>query len=651
MDGMFAGRSVAEQAEVEAGAAALGLPVATVETLLTLGRERGQLTRDEIDTVLAPERIGAAEVEELIALLGELGIDVVDAADAPGEDGSADQDQAARLSTGLATTAEDGGTGASARGGAETTAAEGAEPGPGRSDDPVRMFLREMGGTPLLSREEEIAVAQRIEAGRDAMLAALSASPTTFATLSAWRDAVAAGRLLLRDLIELESSAIAGAGSGEEEELPPPPPLVSEDETSEDGAAQPIATLTQEQRLRPEVLAAFDAVLEERARLAEGLDAAAGETLRPEDAAQLAGKIAALRLRPNRVEELLGRVREAHRRLTALDGRALRLAQPAGITREEFLRLWDGSEAGIRRVQRAATASGKESPAAEAARAALRQGLAEIRAELRQLETETGLAAPALRRIHAEAVRGEREMRRAKEELTRANLRLVVHLAKRFRNRGLMFGDLIQEGSIGLMRAVDKFDWRRGFKFATYATWWIRQSITRAIADQARTIRVPVHMTETAAQVARTGRRMAQETGREPTPEELAQRLGMPEEKVRTVLRLAREPVSLEAPIGEEEDGRLGDLIEDRNAVMPFDAAARAGLREAAARMLAGLTPREERILRMRFGIGMNTDHTLEEVGRTFNVTRERIRQIEAKALKKLERSRGGQALRSFLEG
>jgi RNA polymerase primary sigma factor len=624
MDGMFPGRSVAEQAEVEAGAAALGLPVATVETLLTLGRERGQLTREEIDAVLAPERIGAAEVEELVALLGEMGIDVVEAADAPGED-AAGQDQA-RLSGALA--AEDGAE--RTNGGARAAEEAEAEPGPGRSDDPVRMFLREMGGTPLLSREEEIAVAQRIEAGRDAMLAALSASPTTFATLAAWRDAVAAGRLLLRDLIELESSAIAGAG-GEEEDVPPP--LAAEEETGEDGAAAPLATLTQEQRLRPEVLAAFDSLLEERARRVEGLEP--GQALSQADAAALAGKIAALRLRPNRVEELLAR--------------ALRLAQAAGIAREEFLRLWDGEEAGIRRVQRAA--GGKAGAGEDAARAALRQGLSEIRAELRQLETETGLPAPALRRVHAAAVRGEREMRKAKEELTRANLRLVVHLAKRFRNRGLMFGDLIQEGSIGLMRAVDKFDWRRGFKFATYATWWIRQSITRAIADQARTIRVPVHMTETAAQVARTGRRIAQETGREPTPEELAQRLGMPEEKVRTVLRLAREPVSLEAPIGEEEDGRLGDLIEDRNAVMPFDAAARAGLREAAARMLAGLTPREERILRMRFGIGMNTDHTLEEVGRTFNVTRERIRQIEAKALKKLERSRGGQALRSFLEG
>ncbi|MBW8268021.1 RNA polymerase sigma factor RpoD [Caldovatus aquaticus] len=644
MDGMFAGRSAAEQAEVEASAAALGLPVATMETLLSLGRERGQLTRDEIDSVLAPERIGAAEIEELIAMLGEMGIDVVEAADGAGEDvASAPEPRAPERFA-----AEDG----AERGGARTVSAaepaEGAaEAGASRSDDPVRMFLREMGGTPLLSREEEIAVAQRIEAGRDAMLAALSASPTTFAALAAWRDAVAAGRLLLRDLIELESSVIAGAG---EEELaaPPLPPAAAEEEAGEEGspAAAPLAALTQEQRLRPEVLAAFDAVLAERERVAAS--AARGEPLRAEDAAALAGRIAALRLRPGRVEELLGRVREAHRRVTALDGKALRLAQASGIAREEFLRLWDGGEAGMRRLQRAAAG---RADAREDARAALRQGLAEIRAELRRLEAETGIAIPALRRIHAEAVRGEREMRKAKEELTRANLRLVVHLAKRFRNRGLMFGDLIQEGSIGLMRAVDKFDWRRGFKFATYATWWIRQSITRAIADQARTIRVPVHMTETAAQVARTGRRIAQETGREPTPEELARRLGMPEEKVRTVLRLAREPVSLEAPIGEDEDGRLGDLIEDRNAVLPFDAAARAGLREAAARMLAGLTPREERILRMRFGIGMNTDHTLEEVGRTFNVTRERIRQIEAKALKKLERSRGGQALRSFLEG
>jgi RNA polymerase primary sigma factor len=361
------------------------------------------------------------------------------------------------------------------------------------------------------------------------------------------------------------------------------------------------------------------------------------------DRRALVERIKDLRLRADRTDELIGRLKTAHRRQTALDGRALRLAAGAKIDREAFLKLWDGSEAGAKRVLKAAGGAAKA--------AALRDGLTEIRAEIAALEAEIGLASPDLRRVHADAAGGEREMRRAKDELTRANLRLVVHIAKRYRNRGLMFGDLIQEGNIGLMRAVDKFDWRRGFKFATYASWWIRQSIARAIADQGRTIRVPVHMTETAAKVARIGRKLAQESGREPTAEELAGRLGMPLDKVRAIQRLAREPVSLEAPIGEEEDGRLGDLIEDRDAVMPFDAAARASLREAAARVLSDLTPREERILRMRFGIGMNTDHTLEEVGRTFNVTRERIRQIEAKALRKLQQGGRGRALRSFLDG
>ena len=359
----------------------------------------------------------------------------------------------------------------------------------------------------------------------------------------------------------------------------------------------------------------------------------------PRERELLTERLRDLRLRGDRLAELVGRLREANRRLVTLDGQALRLAQGAKLERELFLRLWDGSEAGVQRLARAAK-GGRP----------LRDALTVVRAQIAALEQETGLAATALRRVHGDVARGERDMRRAKDELTRANLRLVVHIARKYVNRGLMFGDLIQEGNIGLMRAVDKFDWRRGFKFSTYATWWIRQAITRSIADQARTIRVPVHMTETVGKIARAARRLAQESGREPSTEELAARLGLPLDKVRTVQRLVKEPVSLEAPIGDDEEGRLGDLIEDKDAVMPFDAAARTNLRETAARALSGLTPREERILRMRFGIGMNRDHTLEEVGRTFNVTRERIRQIEAKALKKLQHGMQARALRGFLE-
>ncbi len=518
-----------------------------------------------------------------------------------------------------------------AAGGADDDAAPAAgniNPASGsRNDDSVTMFLREMGQAELLSREDEIAIAQRIEAGREAMLSALCESPTTMATLTAWRDAAEAGRLPLRDLIELEAAA---AAHGAEE------PIV---EGVEEAAAD-LPVISVEARMRPEVMESFATALAALAALrAPGLKAAELQRLRQEAVEQ----VTALRLRPARTEELLGKLREIHRQLVALEGRALRLAASARISRDEFLKVWKGGEAGCGARLEKAIAQTK-------AAATLKGDLVEIRAELTRIEDESGVPAAMLRRLYAEAARAERDLRQAKDELIRANLRLVVHLARKYRNRGLMLGDLIQEGNIGLMRAVEKFDWRRGFKFATYATWWIRQSFTRAIADQARTIRVPVHMTETVGKVVRVGRRLAQQTGREPTPEELAERLGMPLDKVRAVQGLAKEPVSLESPIGEDGDASLGDLIEDRNAVLPFDSAAQAGMREAAGKVLADLTPREERILRMRFGIGTNGEHTLEEVGKTFGVTRERIRQIEAKALGKLRSSGQGRALRSFLE-
>ena len=592
MDGSIAVTVVVERGEADDRVPLIGAAGSPLAELIARAAPRGAVTREELDAALTEAGEHTEDIEHAITLLGEFGIELVDV------EGGAESVRDAEPETEAV---------------AEPAAIEAADRGNlatadlGRSDDPVRMFLREMSGTELLKREDEVAVAQRIEGGRDVMLGGLTESPTTFAALAGWRSALAEGKLPLRDLIEIESAPAASVPAETEEEAPADAPPAS----------------TAEERLKPDVLGAIDALL----------------TAPRDDRTAMMVMLRDLKLRGDRLADLVGTLRNANRRLVALDGQALRLAQAAKVDRETFLRLWDGSDAGVQRLARVAK-GGK----------ATRETLAQVRAGIIAVEQDAGLVAPELRRINAEVARGEREMRRAKDELTRANLRLVVHIARKYVNRGLMFGDLIQEGNIGLMRAVDKFDWRRGFKFSTYATWWIRQAITRSIADQARTIRVPVHMTETVGKIARAARRLAQESGREPSTEELAQRLGLPLDKVRTVQRLVKEPVSLEAPIGDDEEGRLGDLIEDKDAVMPFDAAARTNLRETAARALSGLTPREERILRMRFGIGMNRDHTLEEVGRTFNVTRERIRQIEAKALKKLQHGIQARALRGFLE-
>jgi len=485
--------------------------------------------------------------------------------------------------------------------------------------DPVRMFLRDIGNTELLTREQEIALAQRFEAGEAATLTALCECPTTFAAIAAWREALQDGRLPLRDLVEVDTAPGAS--------------LPSED----------VVESTADEGLRPETLARLDAILADSRALATALRTS-GEAYQGKLRAMVAD-MQRLGLRRSRIDPLIGELKAAAGRLAALDRTALGLAIGAGLDRAAFLKAWDGSAAGVARIER------KAAGAAVGKRKALKAGLAEVRSEIAQLELEAGLPVPELRRVLHDLNRGEREARHARDAMMQANLRLVVHIAKRYRNRGLMFGDLIQEGNLGLMRAVEKFDWRRGFKLSTYASWWIRQAMTRAIADQAPTIRVPVHMKETAGQVLRAGRRIAHQTGREPTLEELANRLNLPLDKVKAARELVREPVSLETPIGEEGDASLGDLVEDRNAVMPFEAAAKTVLRERAAALLSGLTPREERILRMRFGIGTDRDHTLEEVGQQFNVTRERIRQIEAKALSKLRASLGGAALREMLEG
>ena len=485
--------------------------------------------------------------------------------------------------------------------------------------DPVRMFLRDIGNTELLTREQEIALAQRFEAGEAATLTALCECPTTFAAIATWREALQDGRLALRDLVEVDTAPGAAP------------------------AAEEVVETAADEGLRPETLARLDAILAASRGLATARQK--GGVTYPGKLKAMVADMQKLGLRRSRIDPLIGELKAAAGRLAALDRTALGLAHGVGLDRAAFLKAWDGSAAAVARIER------KAAGAAVGKRKALKAGLAEVRAEIAQLELEAGLPVPELRRVLHDLNRGEREARHARDQMMQANLRLVVHIAKRYRNRGLMFGDLIQEGNLGLMRAVEKFDWRRGFKLSTYASWWIRQAMTRAIADQAPTIRVPVHMKETAGQVLRAGRRIAHQTGREPTLEELANRLNLPLDKVKAARELVREPVSLETPIGEEGDASLGDLVEDRNAVMPFEAAAKTVLRERAAALLSGLTPREERILRMRFGIGTDRDHTLEEVGQQFNVTRERIRQIEAKALSKLRASLGGAALREMLEG
>jgi RNA polymerase primary sigma factor len=475
----------------------------------------------------------------------------------------------------------------------------------GGTSDPVRMFLREIGDADLLTRDQELALAQQLEAARATALAALCEYPRTFAVIRAWRDALGDGRLGVRDLVELFMAS------------------------ADDGEADEAAGTTLGDTSRAEILAHLDAILAAGNDLS-AMRVASGDGYR-DKLALLVGQMRRLGLQRDRIDVLTGELRASGDRLAALDQKACRLAPAGGMQRTEFVRHWDGSAEAALRLERPANDAG-------------------IGMEIEYLEGETGLPVAELRRILSDLRGAEREARGATDALTRAHLRLVVHIAKRYRNHGLMFSDLIQEGNIGLMRAIEKFDWRRGVKLSTYATWWIRQAMSRAIDDQAPTIRVPIHMTETASQVRRAGWRMAQQTGREPTPDELAARLGMPVDKVKIAQRLVREPISLETPVGEEDDVELGDLVEDPNAVMPFEAAARSVLRERASHLLSGLTPREERVLRMRFGIGLDRDHTLDEVGRMFNVTRERIRQIEAKALAKLRASMTSSALRELLD-
>jgi RNA polymerase primary sigma factor len=646
-----------------------------VKKMIKAAKKRGYVTMDELNSVLPSEEVTSEQIEDTMSMLSDMGINVVED-DEAGEEAEAESPADAE---------EDANELAEQTGTAVATTTTKKEP-TDRTDDPVRMYLREMGSVELLSREGEIAIAKRIEAGRETMIAGLCESPLTFQAIIIWRDELNESKILLREIIDLETTYAGPEAKQapvveriEEAEKPKADERgrrssgpreddditnvggesrVEEEEDDEDEASLSLAAM--EAELRPQVMETLDLIADTYKKLRKLQDqqvenrlAAAG-TLSPsqdrrlkELKDQLIKAVKSLSLNQNRIEALVEQLYDINKRLVQNEGRLLRLAESYGVRREEFLKEYQGSELDPNWMKSISNLSGrgwKEFTRNE------KDGIRDIRSEIQNLATETAISIAEFRKIVNQVQKGEREAAIAKKEMVEANLRLVISIAKKYTNRGLQFLDLIQEGNIGLMKAVDKFEYRRGYKFSTYATWWIRQAITRSIADQARTIRIPVHMIETINKIVRTSRQMLHEIGREPTPEELAEKLAMPLEKVRKVLKIAKEPISLETPVGDEEDSHLGDFIEDKNAILPIDAAIQANLRETTTRVLASLTPREERVLRMRFGIGMNTDHTLEEVGQQFSVTRERIRQIEAKALRKLKHPSRSRKLRSFLD-